>query len=204
MTKEFIKEFAKMVVTVMFIFVVVFTSVYTFNEMHKQNIAYAAEIEQLKEENEKLEKQLAECKEDCEEKVEKAKQEATVTQQKVRTSNGTTMSRDDIELIALCTMGEAEGESEYGQRLVIDTILNRLDDSRFPDTISGVIYQENQFECMWNGRIERCEITEEMCKLVREELENRTNYDVMLFQMYNYSQWGSPLFKEGCHYFSSY
>ena len=41
------------------------------------------------------------------------------------------MSDDEIELLTLVTMAEAEGESEYGQRLVIDTILNRIDCERF-------------------------------------------------------------------------
>ena len=35
------------------------------------------------------------------------------------------MSEEDISLIALITMAEAEGECEEGKRLVIDTILNR-------------------------------------------------------------------------------
>lgn len=111
---------------------------------------------------------------------------------------------DDVELIALCTMGEAEGESEYGQRLVIDTILNRVDSKHFPNTIKGVIYQPNQFEAMWNGRIDRCTVTDEMRQLVIEEMESRTNYDVVFFQQNKYSPYGTPLFKEGCHYFSKY
>lgn len=37
------------------------------------------------------------------------------------------MAEEDINLIALVTMAEAEGESELGKRLVIDTILNRID-----------------------------------------------------------------------------
>ena len=44
------------------------------------------------------------------------------------------MSREDVELIALVTMAEAEGECEEGKRLVIDTVLNRVDSDYFPDT----------------------------------------------------------------------
>lgn len=36
------------------------------------------------------------------------------------------LTQEEIDLIALVTMGEAEGETELGKRLVIDTILNRL------------------------------------------------------------------------------
>ena len=49
------------------------------------------------------------------------------------------ISQEEIELIALVTMAEAEGETELGQRLVIDTILNRVDDSHFPDNITAVM-----------------------------------------------------------------
>ena len=47
-------------------------------------------------------------------------------------------TREEIELLALCAMAEAEGECEHGQRLVIDSVLNRVDDPHFPDTISEV------------------------------------------------------------------
>lgn len=51
------------------------------------------------------------------------------------------LSEEDISLIALVTMAEAEGECEKGKRLVIDTILNRMDSEHFPDTAYDVIYQ---------------------------------------------------------------
>lgn len=111
---------------------------------------------------------------------------------------------DDIELLALVAVAEAEGESDYGKRLVIDTILNRVDSSKFPNTIRGVVYQKNQFTSMWNGRTKRCVVTDHVRQLVLEELENRTNSDVIFFQMYNYSPYGTPMFKEGNHYFSSH
>lgn len=40
-------------------------------------------------------------------------------------------TREEIELMAIVTMAEAEGESEYGKRLVIDTILNRVEQDGF-------------------------------------------------------------------------
>ena len=63
------------------------------------------------------------------------------------------MSKEDVELIALVTMAEAEGECEEGKRLVIDTILNRVDSEHFPDTVYEVIYQPNQFSSMWNDKL---------------------------------------------------
>lgn len=113
-------------------------------------------------------------------------------------------SESDIELLALVTMAEAEGESEEGTRLVIDTILNRVDHSYFPDTIYGVVYQSGQFTSMWNGRVNRCYVRGDIRKLVEEELASRTNTDVIYFTAGRYGKYGTPLFQVGNHYFASY
>lgn len=113
------------------------------------------------------------------------------------------MSKDDMKLIAQMTMAEAEGESEYGQRLVIDTILNRVDSSTFPDTVYGVLYQPYQFSSIKDGRFARCHVKKELYELVVEEVHNRTNYDVIFFRTGHYSKYGTPMFKEDSHYFNS-
>ena len=116
------------------------------------------------------------------------------------------LTEEEINLLALVTMAEAEGESEYGKRLVIDTILNRADHEYWywPDTVTEVIYQKDQFEAMWNGRVDRCYVMEEIVQLVKEELLNRTNSEVLYFRTGRYSSYGTPAFKEGNHYFSNY
>lgn len=113
-------------------------------------------------------------------------------------------SKEEVELIALVTMAEAEGEPEEGKRLVIDTILNRVDHEYFPDTVSEVIYQKGQFTSMWNGRSNRCYVSDDICKLVNEEIESRTNTDVIFFHAGIYPSYGSPIVQVGNHYFSSY
>ena len=115
------------------------------------------------------------------------------------------LTDEEIDLIALVTMAEAEGESELGKRLVIDTILNRVDSEirYFPDNVTDVIYQKNAFTSMWNGRVDRCYVMEEIRQLVIEELKSRTNSEVMYFCAGGYSKYGTPMFQEGRHYFSS-
>lgn len=110
----------------------------------------------------------------------------------------------EIDLIALVTMAEAEGESEYGKRLVIDTILNRVDSEHFPDNVHDVIYQPGQFSSMYNGRSDRCYVKNDIRQLVLEEFKNRNNRDVIFFGSNGYSNYGKRLFQEGNHYFSSY
>lgn len=114
------------------------------------------------------------------------------------------LSDEEIRLIALVTMAEAEGEPELGKRLVIDTILNRVDSDRFPNTVHGVIYQPNQFSSVWNGRSDRCTVRDDICKLVIEEAASRTNKDVIFFRTDYYHPYGTPMFSIGSHYFSEY
>lgn len=118
--------------------------------------------------------------------------------------SGLTLSEEDIQLIAWVTMAEAEGEPVEGKRLVIDTLLNRIEDDGFPDSAHGVVYQKNQFEAMWNGRSDRCSATDEVVELVREELVNRTDSEVLWFRSGHYHTFGTPVRSVGNHYFSTY
>jgi N-acetylmuramoyl-L-alanine amidase len=111
---------------------------------------------------------------------------------------------EEIDLIALLTMGEAEGEPEEGKRLVIDSVLNRVDSKHFPDTVTDVIYQPGQYTAMWNTRVDRCYVREDIRDLVIEELTSRTNTDVVFFRTEYYHPFGTPLFQVGNHYFSKY
>ena len=110
---------------------------------------------------------------------------------------------EDVELIALVTMAEAEGECEQGKRLVIDTILNRMDSPYFPDTAHDVIYQRGQFSSMWNGRVKKCYVRDDICQLVKEEYASRINDQVVFFTARRYGKYGTPLFRVEHHYFSS-
>lgn len=110
----------------------------------------------------------------------------------------------DIELISMVVMAEAEGEPEEGKRLVIDTILNRVDSRYFPNSVIDVVYQPNQFSSMWNGRINRCYVKDDIYALVLEEVTNRSNSDVIFFRTDYYSNYGVPMYQVGNHYFSSY
>jgi N-acetylmuramoyl-L-alanine amidase len=67
-------------------------------------------------------------------------------------STGAT-GNQNYELISRCISGEARGEPYIGQVAVGGVILNRLRDSRFPDTISGVIYQPWAFTAVNDGQI---------------------------------------------------
>lgn len=111
---------------------------------------------------------------------------------------------EEIDMIAQLVMAEADNQSEMGQRLVIDTVLNRVDHQAFPDTVYDVIYQKNQFSPVWSGRFDKCYPKEDIVNLVKEELLNRTDNEVVFFRAGDYGPYGVPLFKVGDHYFSKY
>ena len=129
----------------------------------------------------------------------------SLTEEAAVSTDVLTISEEEIDLIALVTMAEAEGESEKGKRLVISTILNRVDSELryFPDTVTEVIYQPSQFSSMWDGRVDRCYVDEAICDLVRDELQSRTNSEVLYFHADKYGKYGTPSFVEGNHYFST-
>lgn len=122
----------------------------------------------------------------------------------IKVVEATSLSDEDIDLIALITMAEAEGECEEGKRLVIDTILNRMDSEYFPDTVREVIYQPNQFESVWNGRVDRCHVDDNIRQLVKEELHIRSNSEVIFFTAGEYGSYGTPIMQVENHYFSKY
>ena len=108
---------------------------------------------------------------------------------------------DSMDFLALCVMAEAEGESERGKRLVIDAVLNRVAHPDFPDSIIEVISAPNAFTSYSDGRMDRVEPTQEVYRLIIEELMKQTNYDVLWFTAGEWPKYGTRLFQEGNHYF---
>lgn len=68
-------------------------------------------------------------------------------------SKAKSTSISDIQLMARAINGEARGEPYEGQVAVGAVILNRVKDSRFPNSISGVIYQPGAFTAVSDGQI---------------------------------------------------
>lgn len=64
------------------------------------------------------------------------------------------LNDEEIMLLSKLVAGEARGESYEGQVAVAAVVINRVKDSRFPDTLEGVIYQRNAFSVVRNGTID--------------------------------------------------
>ena len=74
-----------------------------------------------------------------------------IGEDQVQASGGSNVS--DVQLLARAINGEARGEPYEGQLAVGAVILNRVKDSRFPNTIAGVIYQSGAFTAVADGQI---------------------------------------------------
>ena len=66
-------------------------------------------------------------------------------------SNSTSYSDADVQLLGKVISAEARGESYEGQVAVGAVILNRVAHSSFPDSISGVVYQAGAFSCVYDS-----------------------------------------------------
>ncbi len=77
---------------------------------------------------------------------------------------------EDAEIIAKTVWGEARGCTREGQAKVVWVILNRVEDSRFPDTIRGVVTQP----CQFYGYSPNHPVTPEILAVVNDVL-NRWN-----------------------------
>lgn len=67
-------------------------------------------------------------------------------------SGGSSYNSADYELLARIISAEARGESYLGQVAVGAVVLNRMEHPSFPDTVSGVVYQNGAFSCLYDGQ----------------------------------------------------
>ena len=68
-------------------------------------------------------------------------------------TSSSTYNSNDRYLLAKVIYAEARGESYTGQVAIAAVVLNRVEDSRFPNTIAGVIYQPWAFTAVNDGQI---------------------------------------------------
>ena len=105
----------------------------------------------------------------------------------------------EIDLMAQLVWHEAGNQDMVGKMLVADTVLNRVEDERFPNTVEEVIFQKGQFTtAKVLGRIEP---PIDCYGAVLSEIDGeRYNTEVIFFgRAYGC---GKPLFQHQDHCFS--
>lgn len=68
-------------------------------------------------------------------------------------SSSSANNSSNLNLLARLVYGEARGEPYTGQVAVAAVVLNRVKNSSFPNTVSGVIYQAGAFSVVSDGQI---------------------------------------------------
>lgn len=111
--------------------------------------------------------------------------------------------QDDLQLLAMLVYHEAGNQDLQGKRLVVDTVLNRLDSGLCGSTIREVIEQPGQFTTVKYLDT----VTDECYQAVLMETgpsNSRLDSRVFFFVPNGYSSYGIPAYKYGGHYFSYY
>ena len=96
-------------------------------------------------------------------------------EEKVSNRWGIELTEDEIDLLAKIVWVEARGESEEGQRAVIEVIFNRMVSDLFPDTLYDVLSQKKptQFSS-WKLR-DKARPTEKEYNSIYEVLNGNSN-----------------------------
>ena len=109
---------------------------------------------------------------DAKEKV-NLKNEGSEVKNQTKKKSVSRYSPEDLDLLARLVHAEAKGEPYQGKIAVAATVLNRVKDPGYPDTIPEVIYEYNQgfqYCPVRNGEI-NCPANEQAIKAVEEALE---------------------------------
>ena len=132
--------------------------------------AYSAKLEQAiaaeKAAQEALAKKAEEEKQAALEQAQKEEAEQQAQQKPSRpdpddsgnsdhSGNSHPADQSDLDLFAAILQCEA-GTRDYDALLAVATvIMNRMESSKYPDTLHGVIYQSGQFSPTWNGSLDK-------------------------------------------------
>lgn len=107
--------------------------------------------------------------------------------------NENAISLDDESKEILCRIVEAEAgnEDEKGRMLVANVVMNRVESSRFPNTVKGVVFQKSgglyQFSPVANGRYYRVNVSEETRKAVDKVLRGKDDSRGALYFVNRYA-----------------
>ena len=145
---------------------------------------------------EELEKQLEEAK-SYEKKIQKQYQDAQVALaeklagERGGYSGGYSTTDEETLLLAALIQAEAANQGDAGRLAVGSVVMNRVASSRFPNTVSGVIYSSGQFAPVTSGRVALilAEGPNSACQYAASQaIAGNTNTDALFFCTYTYAQ----------------
>ena len=117
--------------------------------------------------------------------------ERTVDYSVLVNENAIYLDKESIEILCRIVEAEAGTEDEKGRILVANVVMNRVESSRFPDTVKGVVFQKSgglyQFSPVANGRYYRVTVSEETRKAVEKVLRGKDESQGALYFVNRYA-----------------
>ena len=110
------------------------------------------------------------------------------------------VNENDLYILEHLICGEAEGCSWDMKISVGSVVLNRVSDSRFPDSIEEVVFQPGQYACTWDGNYYK-EPSEDTHKAALYLLENGSQIDESVVWQAEFKQGYGVYDKIGSMYF---
>lgn len=143
---------------------------------------FNAKITQMREQERTIEAQYAAAQEALAQQIAQEEQASGVVEDTSGALEGYTEA--DLKLMAAIIQAEADNQPYAGKIAVGSVVMNRVKSSKFPNTISGVVYQANQFAPVKDGHLalilERG--PNETCyRAAREVLNGARNVEYLFF-----------------------
>ena len=106
-------------------------------------------------------------------------------------SGGYSTTDEETLLLAALIQAEAANQGDAGRLAVGSVVMNRVASSKFPNTVSGVIYASGQFAPVTSGRVALilAEGPNSACQYAAAQaIAGNTNTDALFFCTYSYAQ----------------
>lgn len=117
--------------------------------------------------------------------LEKSSQQRVLTTNVIKKERNIKVTQSEYENLLRLVEAEAGGEDLIGKMLVANVVLNRVEDSHFPDSINEVIFQSNkgvtQFSPISDGRFYTVQISAETIEAVNLVLQGEDNSQGALY-----------------------
>lgn len=85
------------------------------------------------------------------------------------------------DVLCRIVQAEAGGEDMLGKQMVADVIINRVESSKFPNSVEGVVFQGTQFSPVRDGRYYSVNVTKETREAVDRALVGKDSTDGALY-----------------------
>ncbi len=106
-------------------------------------------------------------------------------------SGGYSTTDEETLLLAALIQAEAANQGDAGRLAVGSVVMNRVASSKFPNSVSGVIYSSGQFAPVTSGRVAiiLAEGPNSACQYAASQaIAGNTNTDALFFCTYSYAQ----------------